>query len=119
MSSGSIPYFLTRSSPLRAAMAMTLITTKSATCATVYEQRETRGEREAAMNYMMVIQWSDEDQKFIVSLPEWEEVGLMGHTAGGTYEEAARMGQDLIAGLIHGFQEEGKPLPQPRTFAAA
>src|SRR5260370_30195887 len=30
--------------------------------------------------YSMAIQWSDEDEAYIVSLPEWEAHGLIGHT---------------------------------------
>lgn len=41
--------------------------------------------------YSMAIQWSQEDQLFLVHLPEfpWQEF----HTHGKTYEEAARNGQ--------------------------
>ena len=38
------------------------------------------------MKYTIVIQWSDEDQCFVVSLPEW---GFC-HTHGDTYEEALK-----------------------------
>jgi hypothetical protein len=33
--------------------------------------------------YTMLIEWSDEDDAYIVSFPEWEEQqGLIGHTHG-------------------------------------
>ena len=38
-------------------------------------------------HYSMVMQWSDEDQAFLVSLPEF---GPSSQTHGSTYEEAAR-----------------------------
>jgi len=66
-------------------------------------------------HYSMVIQWSDEDQAYVVSVPVFPG----NHAHGGTYEEAARQGQDLIESLIMWTQQDGKPLPAPRTFAAA
>ena len=64
--------------------------------------------------YSMLIQWSDEDQKYIVSLPEW---GPYAHTHGDTYEEAARKGQELLEFLIQSAEEEARaPLPTPALF---
>ena len=65
-------------------------------------------------NYSMLIQWSDEDQLFIVSLPEF---GPYSHTHGKTYEEAAKMGQECIESLIDAYQAWGQPLPEPAKFA--
>lgn len=71
-------------------------------------------------HYSMLIQWSDDDQIYIVSLPEWEaQAGLHGHTHGKTYAEAVQMGEELLSLLIEGRQAEGLPLPQPRVFATA
>ncbi len=68
-------------------------------------------------HYSMLIQWSDEDQVYIVTLPEWEQQGgLIGHTHGRTYKEAARMGTELLELLIEGHTEDGKALPQPDLF---
>ena len=36
-------------------------------------------------NYSMIIQWSENDNCFVVTLPEW---GELCHTYGDTYEEA-------------------------------
>lgn len=69
--------------------------------------------------YSMVIEWSDEDEVYIVSFPEWEAAGDIAHTHGSTYEEAAAKGHDLLDFLIESAQEEGEPLPAPRTFATA
>jgi predicted RNase H-like HicB family nuclease len=66
--------------------------------------------------YAIVIEWSDEDQVYIVSLPEW---GDHVHTHGETREEAVRMGEELLSMLIELQRDEGRPLPQPRKFAAA
>lgn len=50
-----------------------------------------------APHYSMTIQWSDEDQVYVVSFPEW---GEHTHTHGATFEEAARNGQDALSDLI-------------------
>lgn len=64
-------------------------------------------------HYSMVIEWSDEDQAFIVSIPEFPG----NYTHGDSYGEAVKQGQDLIDSLIMWTQQDGKPLPQPREFA--
>ena len=69
--------------------------------------------------YSLVIQWSDEDQAYIVSFPEWEAHGLIGHTHGDTYEEAVRKGQEVLHLLMERERAEGEPLPSPRTFVSA
>jgi predicted RNase H-like HicB family nuclease len=66
------------------------------------------------LRYSIVIEWSSEDQVFVVSLPEW---GDLIHTHGATYEEALQRGKELVEGLVAARQERGEPLPDPRTFA--
>jgi predicted RNase H-like HicB family nuclease len=63
--------------------------------------------------YTVVIQWSEEDQVYVVSLPEWG--GCQTH--GSTYEEAARHAQEVLELLIenHEATKEG-PLPEPKLF---
>ncbi|HSI32711.1 MAG: type II toxin-antitoxin system HicB family antitoxin [Phycisphaerae bacterium] len=63
--------------------------------------------------YTVVIQWSEEDQKYVVSLPEWD--GCKTH--GATYEEAARNAREVLELLIesHDPATEG-PLPAPKLF---
>lgn len=70
----------------------------------------------AEPRYSIVIQWSDEDQLYIVSLPEWGE--LM-HTHGETYEEALQRGRELIALLIASRRARGEALPEPKVFATS
>lgn len=48
--------------------------------------------------YSMVIIWSDEDQAFLVHLPEFGP--QIFHSHGATYEEAAKNGHAAIASLI-------------------
>jgi antitoxin HicB len=69
------------------------------------------------LHYSMVIQWSDEDRAYVVSFPEWEAHGLIGHTHGYTYAEAVSNGQDVLQMLIESAQTQGDSLPVPRTFA--
>ena len=68
------------------------------------------------VRYSMTIQWSDEDQTYIVSLPEW---GDLLHTHGDTYEEAVKNGQELLEGLIEARLQHGESLPQPHVYATA
>ncbi len=63
--------------------------------------------------YSMVIEWSDKDQAFIVSLPEF---GPYASTHGETYAEASRMGQEALESLIQVYQEEGRVLPPPLKY---
>jgi predicted RNase H-like HicB family nuclease len=60
----------------------------------------------------MLIQWSDEDKCFIVTLPEFHRV----KTHGDTYERAVRMGRELVESCIMWHEQDGKPLPTPRKF---
>lgn len=63
-------------------------------------------------HYSMTIEWSYEDQAFIVTVPE-----LPGcRTHGLTYEDAVRQGQDAIESWIEAQKERGQPVPPPRIF---
>ena len=63
--------------------------------------------------YTVIIQWSDEDHCYVVSLPEW--AGCKTH--GATYEEAARNAREVLEMLIEtrDAAKEG-PLPPPKLF---
>jgi len=64
---------------------------------------------EHATHYSMNIQWDEDDQVFIVTVPE-----LSGcRTHGRTYEEAVRQGQDAIESWIMVAQELGRSIPAP------
>jgi predicted RNase H-like HicB family nuclease len=60
--------------------------------------------------YSMVIQWSIEDEIYIVSLPEF---GDRVHTHGDTYAEAIQHGEEVLELLIEEYQIQGRALPQP------
>jgi antitoxin HicB len=62
--------------------------------------------------YSMLIQWSDLDQVYVVSLPEFG--GCKTH--GDTYEKAAKNGKEVLELLIESCLEEGERLPPPARF---
>ncbi len=65
--------------------------------------------------YQMLIQWSDEDSCYVVSLPDFPNV-MQPCTDGKTYAEAASNGEECIESLILWHQQEGKTLPEPQTL---
>ena len=70
----------------------------------------------AEPRYSIVIQWSDEDQVYIASLPEW---GDLMHTHGETYEEALQRGRELIDLLTESRRVSGEALPEPQVFVTS
>jgi predicted RNase H-like HicB family nuclease len=59
--------------------------------------------------YSLIIRWSEEDQCYIAWIPEF---GPGVKTHGDTYEEAARMGQEIIE-LMMETGEQSEALPEP------
>jgi len=62
----------------------------------------------------MLIAWSDDDQVFVVTLPEFP----CNRTHGTSYEEAARNGQEVLDLLIETWESAGRPLPAPHYFVS-
>jgi predicted RNase H-like HicB family nuclease len=63
-----------------------------------------------SIKYELIIYWSDDDQSFIVDIPE-----LPGCMADGkTYEQAVTNAQQVIAEWIETAKELGRPIPEPR-----
>ncbi len=69
-------------------------------------------------HYAMTIAWSDEDQTFLVSSPEWASYIAQPVTHGDTYEEAVRKGQAVLENLIATATHEGVPLPPVAVHVA-
>ncbi|NET59692.1 MAG: type II toxin-antitoxin system HicB family antitoxin [Symploca sp. SIO2E6] len=69
--------------------------------------------------YSMVIQWSEEDQLFLVTIPEFAERVVMPCTHGNTREEAIRRGEEVIEMYLEAWQAEEKSIPSPRVFQVA
>ena len=60
--------------------------------------------------YEMIVFWSDEDERFIVEVPE-----LPGCMADGmSYEEAIKNAQIVISEWMETAGELGREIPQPR-----
>lgn len=68
------------------------------------------------MKYRILIQWSDEDNCYLVSLPDLSQKQVW-VTHGDTYEEALKHGLEVMEELILIAQEEGT-LPQIPELAA-
>lgn len=65
--------------------------------------------------YSMLIQWSEEDSAFVVTLPEFPNC----RTHGDSYEEAVKNGQEVLEMVVESYQEDGLPLPAPHLLQAA
>ncbi len=63
-------------------------------------------------NYSIVIQWSQKDNCFVASLPEWGEL----NTHGKSYEQVLNNAQQVLSSLIESSLSEGKSLPEAKTF---
>ncbi len=63
-----------------------------------------------SIKYEMIIYWSEDDQAFVVEVPE-----LPGCMADGeTYEEAVANAKEIIAEWIETARETGRPIPEPK-----
>lgn len=63
--------------------------------------------------YSIIIQWSEEDQLFLVTIPEFSDRVIMPCTHGKTREEAIRNGEDVIEMYLEAWQVEGESIPEP------
>jgi predicted RNase H-like HicB family nuclease len=62
------------------------------------------------IKYELIIYWSDDDQSFVVDVPE-----LPGCMANGeTYEQAVVSAQTVIHEWIETARELGRPIPEPK-----
>lgn len=62
--------------------------------------------------YYLLIRWSDEDEAFLVTLPEWEGRVINPVTHGDSCEEAVRNGQEVLELLVELSIDQGRPLPE-------
>lgn len=69
--------------------------------------------------YRVNIIWSEEDNCYVVELPEFATKIQRYFTHGETYQEASENAQEVLALLIESYQDEGRALPQPQTLQAA
>jgi DNA-binding transcriptional regulator YiaG len=73
----------------------------------------TEADSAAARRYALVIEWSGEDDAFVVSVPDIPRL----YTHGATREEAATAGNEVIALWIAGARETGVAVPPPEFSA--
>ncbi len=66
------------------------------------------------LKYRMIIEWSEEDNIYLVALPDFP--GDKWATHKKTYEEAATNGREVLELLIESYKQRNIPLPIP-TFA--
>lgn len=71
------------------------------------------------LKYSMIIEWSDEDGAFLVTLPEWEGRVFNPVTHGESYEEAVQNGQVALKDLVALSRQNAEILPEPRMRPAA
>ena len=63
-----------------------------------------------SIKYELIIYWSEEDQSFVVEVPE-----LPGCMADGeTYEQAVTAARQVIEAWIETARELGRPIPEPK-----
>ena len=67
------------------------------------------------MKYSMKIEWSEEDNCYVVFLPEFTK-SMQPVSDGNSYEEAAQKGQEALESIIEFYQAEGWSLPQAKTL---
>ncbi|MEH2037127.1 type II toxin-antitoxin system HicB family antitoxin [Nostoc sp.] len=63
------------------------------------------------LKYQMLIQWSEEDNCFLVAFPDFP--GQRWRTYGDTYELAVVNGIEALESLIIAYEATGDSLPEP------
>jgi antitoxin HicB len=71
------------------------------------------------VNYSIVIEWSDIDQCYVVTLPEWADQYAMPCGEGRTYDEALQSAKDALETFIDLAHKDGIPVPAPRVHIYA
>jgi predicted RNase H-like HicB family nuclease len=69
--------------------------------------------------YSMILQWSDEDELFLVTIPEFSDRVVMPCTHGKTREEAINSGEEVIEMYLEAWETEGEIIPEPSTLQVA
>ena len=67
------------------------------------------------MKYEMVIYWSEDDQAFLVEVPEL--AGCMAD--GATYREAAENAEAIMQEWVETARDLGRPIPEPKPRPAS
>ncbi len=67
----------------------------------------------------MIVQWSDEEQLFLVTIPEFAELVVMPCTHGKTRSEAIKNGEEVIKMHLEAWQTEAESIPEAKTLQIA
>jgi antitoxin HicB len=67
--------------------------------------------------YQMLIQWSSEDNCFLVGFADFP--GQPFRTHGGTYQEAVANSAEALESLIMAYEATGEALPEPTVLMVA
>ena len=65
-------------------------------------------------NYSMLIQWSDEDKIFVVTIPEFEGRVMMPCTHGDSYEDAVQAGKEVIETFLEIWMKKADRFHNPK-----
>lgn len=76
-----------------------------------FQNVEDLPEAKNQLPYTVVIFWSDEDNCYLVRLPEFPSQKY--HTHGDSYEEALENAREVLELLVEEYRQEGKTLPTP------
>ncbi len=71
-----------------------------------------------SLKYRVNILWSEEDEAYLVELPEFATEAQRYFTHGDTYEEALHNAQEVLELLVESYQAEDRTLPQPQILQA-
>ena len=69
------------------------------------------------LKYKMIIQWSEEDNCFLVGFPDFP--GQIWRTHGDSYQEVVNNGVEALESLVIAYQTTGESLPKPTLNQAA
>lgn len=69
--------------------------------------------------YSTIVQWSDEDGLFLVTIPEFADRVVMPCTHGKTRSEAIENAEEVIEMYLEAWEAEGESIPEPRTLQVA
>ena len=67
-------------------------------------------------HYSILVQWSDEDNAYLVILPEF---GPEPKTHGATYKQAIQHAQEVLELLTETYEANGWPMPEPRKHGTS
>jgi predicted RNase H-like HicB family nuclease len=69
--------------------------------------------------YSISLQWTEEDQLFLVTIPEFSDRVIMPCTHGKTRVEAIHNAEQVIEMYLEAWQLEGETIPQPKILLIA